>query len=251
MRRILAIVIMSLFLTTFSPVLYAQTSSPTPATGTTVGEEEEVNVDLDETVTTKPRTATRIPTKTLTPGVAKSMIMEKRKEAKEKFQAEREAFEEKLKAIKETRKQNILERIDEKVNTLNERHMTRLDNHLSRMTTVLGKIEDRADEATGDTTVLDGAIAKAKDAISKAQAAVEEQAGKDYIVEFDDETNLGTQVRSLFASFKSDIKNVQQLVKDAHTAVVDAARALAKVRPETKPSGSMTDKEPTGTDEAL
>src|SRR3989344_7868767 len=168
MRRIVAIAIMSLLLSTISPSVYAITStlSPTAGTKTTFGEEEEVNTDLEETVTvtTKPRTATRTPTKTITPGAAKSMIMEKRKEAKEKFQAEREAFQEKLKEIKETRKQNIVERIDEKINALNERHMTRLDNHLTRMTTVLEKIEAKAKDATGDTTTLDTAIADAKEA---------------------------------------------------------------------------------------
>src|SRR3989344_1622716 len=101
MRRIVAIAIMSLLLSTISPSVYAITStlSPTAGTKTTFGEEEEVNTDLEETVTvtTKPRTATRTPTKTITPGAAKSMIMEKRKEAKEKFQAEREAFQKKIK----------------------------------------------------------------------------------------------------------------------------------------------------------
>lgn len=247
MRRIVAIAIMSLLLSTISPSVYAITStlSPTAGTKTTFGEEEEVNTDLEETVTvtTKPRTATRTPTKTITPGAAKSMIMEKRKEAKEKFQAEREAFQEKLKEIKETRKQNILERVDEKINSLNERHMTRLDNYLARMLTVLEKIEEKAADVTGDSSALDAAIIKAKDAIETAQAAVEEQAGKDYIVEFDDETELGTQVRSLFATFKSDVKEVHQLVKDAHKAVVDAAHALANLRKENTPTKTDSNNE--------
>ena len=240
MRRIVAIAVMSLLLSTLAPSIYALTSTPSPTSGTeiTIGQKEEVNTDLDTTVTNSPRTATRMPTKTTTPGAAKSMILEKRKEAKEKFQAEREAFQEKLKEIKETRKQSILERVDEKINSLNERHMTRLDNHLSRMTTVLEKIEGKAEDVTGDSSALDAAIAKAKDAISEAQDAVEEQAGKDYIVEFDDETNLGTQVRSLFATFKSDVKKAHELVKDAHTSVVDAAHALAKVRSEIETSNT-------------
>ena len=242
MRRIVAIAIVSLLLSTLTPSVYALTSTPTPTTGTqtTVGTEEEVNANLDETitVTTKPRTATRIPTKTTTPGQAKSNIMELRKEAKEKFQAQREAFQEKLKEIKEIRKQNIIERVDEKINSLNERHMTRLDNHLTRMTTVLERIEDKAGEATEDTTALDTAIVKAKDAITEAQAAVEAQAGKEYIIEFDDETEVGTAVRSLFATFKSDVKKVHELVKDAHTSVVDAAKALAKVRKEIETSNT-------------
>lgn len=248
MRRIVAIAIVSLLLSTLTPSVYALTSTPTPTSGTqtTVGTEEEVNADLDEavSVTTKPRTATRIPTKITTPGAAKSMIMEKRKEAKEKFQAEREAFQEKLKEIKEIRKQNIVERVDEKINALNERHLTRLDNHLSRMNTVLEKIETKAGDATGDTTALDAAIAKAKDDIETAKKAVENQAGKEYIIEFDDETEIGTAVRSLFATFKSDMKKVQQSVKDAHKAVGDAAKALANLRKENKPTKAETTKEP-------
>src|SRR3989338_22191 len=245
MRRIVAIAVMSLLLSTLAPSIYALTSTPSPTAGTeiTVGQEEEVNTDLDTTVTNSPRTATRMPTKTTTPGAAKSMILEKRKEAKEKFQAEREAFQEKLKEIKETRKQNILERVDEKINSLNERHMTRLDNYLARMLTVLEKIEEKAADVTGDSSALDAAIIKAKDAIETAQAAVEEQAGKDYIVEFDDETELGTQVRSLFATFKSDVKEVHQLVKDAHKAVVDAAHALANLRKENTPTKTDSNNE--------
>ena len=244
MRRIVAIAIMSLLLSTIAPSVYALTSTPMPTGGTdtTVGTEEEVNADLDETVTvtTKPRSATRTPTKTITPGVGKSTIMEKRKEAKEKFQADREAFQEKLKEIKEIRKQNLIERVDEKINALNERHTTRLDDHLSRMTTVLEKIEAKAADLTGDKTAFDAAVTKAKDAIKAAQAAVEAQAGKEYIIEITDEATVGTAVRSLFATFQSDIKATTQLVKDAHKAVGDAAKALAKLHKDVEPSRTTT-----------
>ena len=227
MRKIVIIAIISLFLSTISSSVYALTSTPSPTadTDTAVGEEEE---------------ATKTPTRTTTPASTGSRLMEIRKAAIEKFQSQREEFQEKLADIKETRKKNIVERVDEKISNLNERHTTRLNNHLTRMSEVLAKIEEKAADKTGDSADLDAAITKATAAIETAQTAVDDQAGKEYVIEFDDESELGTAVRSLFASFKSDIQETHMTVKEAHKAVVDVAKALGSARSEGSATNSDT-----------
>jgi uncharacterized coiled-coil DUF342 family protein len=154
---------------------------------------------------------------------------EKRKEAVEKFKVKREEFKEKIKGIRDKRKQVIVQRVDNKISNLNKLHTERFNNILERLSNVFDKIQARIDSLSAkgkDVSSVTSLIEIARNKISTAQTAVNEQAARDYIIELGDEEKLGEVVSTAHIEFKEDIKSVRDTVKDARKATLDVILEL-------------------------
>ena len=157
---------------------------------------------------------------------AQEEIMQKREEAKEQFAQDREEFQMKLKEITDERKQEIVEKVDVHIAEMNEKITTRLAEHLDKISEIIDRIEAKAAEQEEDSKTVDDAITVARSAVETAQTAVAEQAGKEYIIELTDDSNLKDDVKAVVTQFRTDIKATVETVREAREKTVDAARAL-------------------------
>ncbi len=197
------------------------------------------------TLTTVSTTQAQTPTTreaSSTPGIKRNEVMERVNKTlenvedkielnQEEREARREEFQTKLEEMKDIRKQAMIERVDEKISNFNEKHTTKLQNGLTRMQAVLDKVETRAssESAKGvDVDEVEAAVEEAQTAIDAAQEAITTQLEKEYVIDLTDETSIRSSAKELFTEFRTDLKAVHELVKDAHTAVVKAARTLPK-----------------------
>lgn len=145
-------------------------------------------------------------------------------EMRENFKKKREDFKERIKTIKDERKKQLTEKIDNRMSTVNKNQTDRMLNALERLTEHVNKLEERLvlSKANGvDVSEVEILIATAKNSISTALVAVEEQASKDYVFTIVDEKNLGQSVKSSFDSLSQDLKAVQKLLVKAKEDVVN------------------------------
>lgn len=162
----------------------------------------------------------------------KQNFRDRRSELKDKIEDQRVELKNRLKNIKDEKKKQIVERINDKINSLNERITDRFSEVLDKIDSVLSRVESRAAkaEANGkDVSEAKRLIGVAEGAISDAQTAVADQAGKVYDFEITIEENLRLDVGKARQKFGDDIKAVKETVKAAHKAVRDVAVALAKI----------------------
>ena len=162
----------------------------------------------------------------------KTNLQEKREEAKEEFAAAREEFKADLKALRDEQKQQIIRQVDDRLQELNTMKTDLLMQHLDRIAEIVTTITEKAADLPGDTETVDQAAADAHDAIEAAEQAIAEQAGKEYIIEIGDETQLRGSVQKIVQQFRSDMKSTIMAVREAHRAAIQAARALAGARGE-------------------
>lgn len=170
-------------------------------------------------------------------------VQTKREEAQQEFAAARETFQKQLTALKDEQKAAIVEQVDARLQKLNETKTDALSQHLNSISEVLDRIDEKAADLD-DPTEVDKAIEEARAAIQTAQSAVEEQAGLEYVVEITDETSLRADVQKVVDAFKSDMKTVIDLVRDAHKQAREAAQALGATKSsmmKTDDSSSTTD----------
>jgi len=145
-------------------------------------------------------------------------------EMRENFKKKREDFKERIKTIKDERKKQLTEKIDNRMSTVNKNQTDRMLNALERLTEHVNKLEERLVQAKAngvDVSEVEILIATAKNSISTALVAVEEQASKDYAFTIVDEKNLGQSVKSSFDSLSQDLKAVQKLLVKAKEDVVN------------------------------
>lgn len=166
-------------------------------------------------------------------------MREAKEAAMEEAKTAREEFKERLRLIQDERKRQVVERIDTNMARFNEKWVEHWNKVLSRLREILAKIDSRVDklaEAGKDVSDVKSAIAKAETAIDAAQAAINEQAGKTYVIEIGEEETLGENVSSVVKQFRDDIKGIIEKVKIARMAVRDAFLALKEVLGEKVPS---------------
>lgn len=152
-----------------------------------------------------------------------------REEAKEKFAIKREEFKNQLEEIKDNKKKIIVERVDNKITTLNKKHTDRFNTLLEKLKTILERISSKAEELKlkgVNVSSVDINTQKAYELISSAQSKITEQAGKDYVIEIDTESNLGEVVSASFKEFRADMETLRDSIKIARDAVQEAAKIL-------------------------
>lgn len=149
-------------------------------------------------------------------------IIQKRLDAVERVKDKRESFREKLATIKDERKRAIVERIDNRISTINENRTNRFAEALEKLNLILDRIINKTNslESEGvDVTELNNSIVIAQSALNNAEDAVEGQAGKEYVIEIDTESTLGSVVSSTVRDIKNDLRIVHQAVVDARTSI--------------------------------
>lgn len=172
----------------------------------------------------------------------KNEIKAKRMEAIEEMKSAREEFKLKLQSISDARKKKAVENIDTKLNNANQRHTDKLTGNLEKLSSVLERISSKAASLKSegkDTTAVDAAIEDAESKIEEAEAAITTQAGKEYVITIDDETNLGQTISPIIAQFRTDIKTAYQAVMDARSSVVNAARLLKTTAESVSPTPTI------------
>ena len=151
---------------------------------------------------------------------------------KERNTTKRQEYKQRLSEIRDKKKSAILERIDNKITTLNKKHTDRFNKLLEKLTSILSRIEAKADDIETDgvnVSTVDVAVQNAKDAIAIAQREITEQTGKDYVIEIDEENNLGSVVSSALNEFRKDMAIIRDSVKVVRDAVFEAAKTLREV----------------------
>ena len=145
----------------------------------------------------------------------KEMMMEKRQE----MEGKREEYKAKWQGIKDDKKKALLEKIDDRLNEFNQKASTSMSKVLARLSGIVEKLADKTD------------VTKAQTSIAEAQVAVDAQAAKEYVIEFEDETGLRVGASSAKESLRADLKVVRGLVGEARELVkmaLEAAKASSE-----------------------
>ncbi len=165
----------------------------------------------------------------------------KRQDAKEKFKKDRESFKAKLEDLKDEKKKQIVEHLDTKISELNTKRTNKMMEHLNKMEEILKKVNERVLEAKGkgkNTSGVDAAVIVAQEAIATARAAIEAQAGTEYVITITSEAKLAGSVGSTRQLLTNDLKSVHSLIVAARKAVVETLKELAKITGEKLSQGS-------------
>lgn len=160
---------------------------------------------------------------------------ETRQQTKESMQQARAQFKTQLAQIKDQRKQQLTQQIDERIQTVNQLRTAQMSKALSKLSTILDSVaskEASIQQQGVDTASVSALITAARSAIAASQQAVASQAANDYVIQIASESALKANVGTTVRSFTSDMRETFTTVKAARKAVVEAARALARMRHE-------------------
>ena len=138
------------------------------------------------------------------------------KRNRQEIQTRRQEFKEKVNQIRDEKKQQILEHISSQLTLINGRTTQAMLKHLERIQALLNKIKVRMPAVD---------IAAAQTKINEAEAAVNAQAEKEYVIEFINESGLRVGASAAKTQFRADIKAVREKVRLARQAVVDVLKA--------------------------
>lgn len=162
-----------------------------------------------------------------------NQIQERRELLKQQIAEYKNQLRERLQNIQNENKRKIVENIYERINGLNEIITNHYLNVLNHLEDILERIASRAAKAETnglDTTKVKEAITKAQEKIDKAREEVKKQAEKIYEPPtITTEQNLKLEVGQLRQQLHTDLKAVEKVVKEARTAVKEAAITLAQI----------------------
>jgi hypothetical protein len=156
----------------------------------------------------------------------------RRQEAFNKTSVAREESNLKIQQIRDERKRTTTARISNNLLKINEKWITNLNSHLGRLTEILAKLESRATEEGVNNGAVATAIARSKASIAGAQAAVDVQGEKVYIINVGDETTLGNDVSTVIRQMRADLKLARDKVFEARKSVVNVLTTLKGRIPE-------------------
>jgi hypothetical protein len=155
----------------------------------------------------------------------------------------RDEFKTKIAELKDGNKKLIAEDVDQKLNAINLASTDRMTSGIGKLEKLLDKFSSRSARIKSlgnDTSTVDSAIASAESAIADAKIAVTEQAAKEYTVDITDETTLRSDFGKTMKTLRADLKATHDILKLAKQRVIDVARALAKLKPDSSITGSPT-----------
>jgi len=169
-------------------------------------------------------------------------IKTKKEALKDEIEAKREKLKTNLEKIKDGRKKETVERIDQRMDALNEKMMEHFSNVLDKLEEMLVRIGERSDKVAAerglDVSAVREVIEKAKTVIASARIALTTQSGKTYTIKITDEKSLKADVGKARQALGDDLAIVKDTVKATHSAVRDAAVALAQLADKNKISPS-------------
>lgn len=147
--------------------------------------------------------------------IRKEKITQRIETRKEAMATRAAALKEKLKNFRDQKKATAAARVSDNLNMINDKQTSQMLKHLEKMSAILKKLEDRVSGAQ---------TADAKAKIASAEAAVKDQAEKDYTLTLSSESKARVEAQALRQKLHSDLKAVRQTVIDAKQSVAEAIR---------------------------
>jgi len=128
--------------------------------------------------------------------------------------------------ITDQTKEVVMERINAQMNKVNEKMTAMWQRLIDR------KLQTRINElatAGKDVAAAQTALNEASDALTAAEDAVVAQADKEYVIEFTDENGLRVGATTAKTTLRTDLKAVQDLIKEARIQLHEALLAVKEV----------------------
>jgi hypothetical protein len=167
----------------------------------------------------------------------KIQVQKARQEMQAQFQKERADFKVKLAALKDQRKQATMSAITERFTTINTNQTEKMTQSLTKLSQILDRLSSQSAEAKNagkDMTTVDAVIGEAKQAIETSQAAVTIQAGKQYIPQITDETQVKQSATVTFMQLKNDLETTRKTVQATKEPVLTVSKAMKIISAKTK-----------------
>lgn len=160
-------------------------------------------------------------------------IEDSKKELKARIDAKKQELKDRLAKIKDEKKKTVVEKIDNQLDALNARRMAHFSDVLGNLAAIMEKINVRVERAAArglDVSAVKTALTAADAAIASSKTAIANQTAKTYTIAVADEAGLRQSVGVARQALQTDLKAVEQTVRDAHKAVQKAATTLAGIQ---------------------
>ena len=134
--------------------------------------------------------------------------------------------------ITDQTKEMVMERVNAQMNKVNEKMTAMWQRLIDRMQTLVEKLQTRINElatAGKDVAAAQTALDEASAALTAAETAVAAQADKEYVIEFTDENGLRVGATTAKTTLRTDLKAVQDLIKEARIQLHEALLAVKEV----------------------
>lgn len=131
----------------------------------------------------------------------------------------KEQFKLKIQTIKDEVKQQIVEKFAEKMNRVSQKRVEHWNRILARLSEILAFI-------SGKLGADNPSVVIATEKLALAQAAVDAQEGKVYVINIGTESALKSNAGQAMSEEQQDLQTISKLVNDARKAVHDALRVL-------------------------
>lgn len=159
-----------------------------------------------------------------------------RKEAVEEFKKKEAEFANRLKTIKDEKKRETASSINTKLGEQHERGTAELKKRIENLTTMLEKLITVAQQQGVSGDALTTAISEAKTAITDAQSALNEEAGKPYVASVSSETTLRTDMKTVISSMRSGLEAVQKKITTAKQELIDIVQLVRSAKAPVTPT---------------
>ncbi len=163
----------------------------------------------------------------------KQKLEDSKKELKERVDAKKQELKDRLASIKDEKKKATVEKIDGRLDELNAKYTEHYSEVLTKLGAVVEKINVRIERAAArglDVSAVRTALISADAAIAASKTAIESQTAKTYPITVTDEATLRENVGAARQALRTDLKAVEQTVKDAREAVHNVATTLASIQ---------------------
>ncbi len=164
------------------------------------------------------------------PDSFRGQLEAKRAAAKSSIASKRTQLQTRIAQIQDSEKKVVVTRIESRLEATNMAVTDRYATALEEMNLFLDRASTKAAmlEAGGmDTMTVEASITRARTAITTAQTAVANQAGKTYTPTLTTDANIATNVGSSVSLLRQDLRVTYQSVINARQAVSSAVRALS------------------------
>lgn len=146
----------------------------------------------------------------------------------EKYASRAAELKTKLANFKDKTKATRVEQINKELNNVNQKQTQAMSKQLLQMTTILGKIQTKANQSTDSAklSLVTSDVTTANDAIAAAQVIVDTQSKKQYVVQVGTEATVKADAIKERDLLKTDLKTTEQSVKSARDAVIKTYKDL-------------------------
>lgn len=154
-------------------------------------------------------------------------LTQKQIQHKQDVDKKHQAIKEHLKQVPNKHHAQVAEKIHENLNVVNEKLTNSWFKQITHMSDILNKLDDhlnKLSEEGKDVTQAKATLSGARTKVTTAENALKAQGLKVYTINITNTGHIGPDVKIARNLLHTDLKNVHQIVKDAHEAVVEAAK---------------------------